>query len=104
MLRLYREIYFDLHIRHFHEKLCQEHRIKSRYSWVQKALQGAGLVAKGRQPTRPVCYGLKQSRSSRVAPSKKKEWQRGTFACSFLLLPVEGDFGWRRELCVSTPA
>ncbi len=48
VLRLYREVYFDLNIRHFHEKLQEEHSIKLSYTWVQKALQGSGLVARGR--------------------------------------------------------
>ena len=46
VLRLYREEYFDLNIRHFHEKLRDKHKIHLSYTWVQKALQGAGLVAK----------------------------------------------------------
>ena len=41
---LYREKYFDLNVRHFHEKLQQEHQIRLSYTWVKKALQGAGLV------------------------------------------------------------
>jgi transposase len=41
---LYREKYFDLNVRHFHEKLQQEHQIGLSYTWVKKALQGAGLV------------------------------------------------------------
>ena len=49
VLRLYRERYFDLNIRHFHEKLSEEHGIQLSYTWVQKALQGAGLVARGRK-------------------------------------------------------
>ena len=49
VLRLYREQYFDLNMRHFHEKLEEEHGIQLSYTWVQKALQGAGLVAKGRK-------------------------------------------------------
>ena len=49
VLRLYRETYFDLNIRHFHEKLGEEHGIRLSYTWVQKALQGAGLVARGRK-------------------------------------------------------
>jgi transposase len=49
VLRLYQEVYFDLNIRHFHEKLREEHGIKLSYTWVQKALQGAGLVARGRK-------------------------------------------------------
>ncbi len=46
VLRLYQERYHDLNIRHFHEKLREEHGIELSYTWVQKALQGAGLVAK----------------------------------------------------------
>jgi transposase len=49
VLRLYKETYFDLNIRHFHEKLQEEHGIRLSYTWVQKALQGAGLVARGRR-------------------------------------------------------
>src|SRR5579864_3534835 len=49
VLRLYREEYFDLNIRHFHEKLGEEHGIELSYTWVQKALQGAGLVACGKR-------------------------------------------------------
>jgi len=46
VLRLYKEIYYDLNMRHFHEKLSEEHGIELSYTWVQKALQGAGLVAR----------------------------------------------------------
>jgi transposase len=46
VLRLFQESYYDLNIRHFHEKLREEHGIKLSYTWVQKALQGAGLVAR----------------------------------------------------------
>ena len=49
VLRLYQEVYFDLNIRHFQEKLSEQHGIKLSYTWVQKALQGAGLVARGRK-------------------------------------------------------
>ena len=59
---LYQETYYDLNIRHFHEKLRDEHAIELSYTWVQKALQGAGLVAKRhkrgphrrRRPRRPM--------------------------------------------------
>ena len=40
---------FDLNVRHFHEKLVQEHGIGWSYTWVKRALQGAGLVARGRK-------------------------------------------------------
>ena len=62
VLGLYQETYYDLNIRHFHEKLRDEHGIELSYTWVQKALQGAGLVAKRhkrgphrrRRPRRPL--------------------------------------------------
>jgi transposase len=62
VLTLYKETYYDLNIRHFHEKLRDEHAIELSYTWVQKALQGAGLVAKRhkrgphrrRRPRRPL--------------------------------------------------
>jgi hypothetical protein len=49
VLALYREQYFDLKVRHFHEKLGEEHAIVLSYSWVKSVLQGAGLVARQRQ-------------------------------------------------------
>ena len=44
VLGLYQERYFDLSVRHFHEKLKEEHLIELSYTWVKQALQGAGLV------------------------------------------------------------
>ena len=49
VLQLYREKYFDLNVRHFHEKLREQHQMEVSYSWVKSALQGAGLVARQRQ-------------------------------------------------------
>src|SRR5215467_14242830 len=49
VLRLYQESYYDLNIRHFHEKLGEEHGIELSYTWVKTALQGAGLVKKERK-------------------------------------------------------
>src|SRR5438552_13292492 len=49
VLQLYREKYFDFNVRHFHEKLSEEHSIDLSYTWVKLALQGAGLVAKQRR-------------------------------------------------------
>jgi len=49
VLGLYREKYFDLNVQHFHEKLGAVHNIEWSYTWVKSALQGAGLVAKGRK-------------------------------------------------------
>ena len=58
VLQLYQERYFDLSVRHFHEKLREEHGIGLSYSWVKQALQGAGLVKKRvkRGPHRPVAH------------------------------------------------
>lgn len=44
VLSLYRDRYFDLNVRHFHEKLVEEHGIGLSYTWVKQALQAAGLV------------------------------------------------------------
>jgi transposase len=44
VLILYRDKYFDLNVRHFHEKLREDHQIGLSYTWVKQALQAAGLV------------------------------------------------------------
>jgi transposase len=49
VLGLYRDCYFDLNVRHFHEKLHREHGVELSYTWVKLALQGAGLVTRGRK-------------------------------------------------------
>jgi transposase len=62
VLQLYRQEYSDHNVRHFHQKLRQEHGIGLSYSWVKAALQGAGLVGKAktrkthrqRRPRRPL--------------------------------------------------
>ncbi len=62
VLRLYREVYFDFNVQHFHEKLCDEHGLNYSYTWVKTALQEAGLVERRkkrgshrkRRPRRPM--------------------------------------------------
>lgn len=49
VLALYRDEYYDLNVRHFHEKLEEKHDIHWSYSWVKNVLQGAGLVKPSRQ-------------------------------------------------------
>jgi transposase len=49
VLALYRDRYFDLNVRHFHEKLRESEGIQLSYSWVKQALQGAGLGARRRK-------------------------------------------------------
>jgi len=62
VLELFREKYSDFNVRHFHEKLREEHDIHYSYTWVKKALQTSGLVGtrrkrgphRRRRPRRPV--------------------------------------------------
>jgi transposase len=49
VLRLFQERYYDLNVRHFHEKLREEHGMALSYTWVYQALVGAGLVQKKRR-------------------------------------------------------
>jgi transposase len=49
ILRLYQEQYGDFNVRHFHEKLREQHHIRLSYTWVKRALQTAGLVNKSRK-------------------------------------------------------
>jgi transposase len=50
VLALYQEQYFDFNVRHFYEKLRDEHEIALSYGWVKTALQTAGLVRKRKKP------------------------------------------------------
>lgn len=43
---LYRNEYFDFNVKHFHEKLVEEHKIEVSYTWTKTLLQKSGLVAK----------------------------------------------------------
>ena len=45
LVGLYRDRYFDLNVRHFHEKLRDQPEIELIYKWMKLALQGARLVA-----------------------------------------------------------
>lgn len=49
VLCLYREKYFDFSVRHFHEKLREQHAILYSYTCIKRLLQGAGLVEKARR-------------------------------------------------------
>ncbi|HEU0050036.1 MAG TPA: helix-turn-helix domain-containing protein, partial [Nitrososphaera sp.] len=48
VLGLYRDKYFDFNVKHYHEKLTEEHSMEVSYTWVKGLLQGSGLVAKDR--------------------------------------------------------
>jgi transposase len=49
VLCLYREKYFDFSVRHFHEKLREEHGIHYSYTCIKVLLQAAGLVLQARK-------------------------------------------------------
>ena len=49
VLKLYREKYFDLNVKHFVEKLHSHEQIDLSYTWVKTALQNAGLVQRYRK-------------------------------------------------------
>jgi transposase len=82
VLGLYREKYFDLNVQHFCEKLREEHGIGLSYTWVKLALQGAGLVKKGRQrgvhrrrrPRRPLAGMLLHLDGSRHRWFRDDRW------------------------------
>ena len=73
VLSLYRDKYFDLNVRHFHEKLCEEHQIGLSYTWVKQALQGGG-------PGKAQGQARRASQASRAASSAGDDaahrWQR----------------------------
>src|SRR5436190_19172316 len=48
VLALYGEQYYDLNVRHFHEKLREDHGMNWSYTWVKNILHGAGLVKRSR--------------------------------------------------------
>ena len=63
VLRLYRQEHAGWNVRHFHEKLKEEHGIQLSYQWVKSALQTAGMAAK-----RPRGRKHRQERPRRPLP------------------------------------
>ena len=84
ILRLYQQRYEDFNVRHFHEKLREQHHIRLSYTWVKQALQTAGLVKKSRK------------RGVRIA-SGKVATQDVLWACS----PGGGTRGTANHRCAS---
>ena len=54
VLGLYRDKYFNFNVKHYHEKLTEEHSMEVSYTWVKGLLQGSGLVAKDRARVRTI--------------------------------------------------
>src|SRR5438270_2392948 len=71
ILGLYREKYFDLNVRHFHEKLRAEHQIALSYTCLTLPLQGSGLVHR-----RPQRRGHRNRRPRRPPPARPLRIQR----------------------------
>jgi len=82
VLHLYRERYYDFNVRHFHEKLVEEHGIGLSYTWVKMLLQGAGLVKqqsrrgahRKRRPRRPMRGMMLHIDASRHAWFQDERW------------------------------
>ncbi len=79
VLRLYREQYADFNVRHFHEKLGEEHDIRLSYTGGKLALQGAGLVAKGRERGVHRKRRKRRPRAGRMLPleGSRHRWFQG---------------------------
>jgi transposase len=73
VLSLYRDKYFDLNVRHFHEKLGEEHQIGLSYTWVKQALQAAGLV---KRKSRRGVHRKRRERASFAGDDAAHRWQR----------------------------
>src|SRR5947208_14176876 len=88
VLKLHREKYFDLNVKHFVEKLHGEEQISLSYAWVKTALQNAGLVTlyakrgphRRKRPRRPLAGTLLPVDASR------HRWIPGVDRCRGLLL------------------
>jgi hypothetical protein len=71
VLALYQETDFALSVRHFHEKLREDHAIELSYPWVKQALPGAGLATR------------RKKRGSHRRRRPRRPWPG-------LLLPIDG--------------
>ncbi|MBX3289304.1 MAG: helix-turn-helix domain containing protein [Acidobacteria bacterium] len=61
VLRLYREQYYDFNVRHFHEKLEEEHSMTISYTWVRNLLQESGWWRKAAAKEAPEEAGAEGS-------------------------------------------
>lgn len=75
VLSLYQERYYDLNIRHFHEKLREEHGIELSYTCVQKALQGQAWL-----PSEPNMEHIAEDGCGGPCPACCCKWIAASFA------------------------
>jgi transposase len=68
VLALYRQQYFDFNVRHFHEKLREQHGISLSYTWVKLALQGV--------PARHPSSAATAAASARNALASRRQFAR----------------------------
>jgi transposase len=81
VLELFETRYFDFTVKHFHEKLVDEHGIRRSYTWTKNALQAAGKVRKAkrrgehrrRRPRKPMVGMMLHQDGSR------HEWVAGQY-------------------------
>jgi transposase len=81
VLELFETRYFDFTVKHFHEKLVDEHGIRRSYTWTKNALQAAGRVRKAkrrgehrrRRPRKPMVGMMLHQDGSR------HEWVAGQY-------------------------
>lgn len=81
VLGLFETRYFDFTVKHFHEKLVDEHGIQRSYTWTKNALQAAGKVRKAkrrgehrrRRPRKPMVGMMLHQDGSR------HEWVAGQY-------------------------
>jgi len=78
VLHLYRERYYDFNVRHFHEKLVEEHGIGLSYTWVKLLLlvkqQSRRGAHRKRRPRRPMRGMLLHIDASRHAWFQDQRW------------------------------
>src|ERR1022692_4310726 len=90
VLGLYREKYFDLNVRHFHEKLQEEHQVEISYSWVIRIAARSGNGGQGAQ-ARSASQTASAATAARDAAAHRR--QRASLVSRRGLVRLAGDYG-----------
>ena len=72
VLRLYRDVYFDLNVRHFHEKLRDKHQIQLSYTLGAVGIAGSGT---GGQAAQARATSAKTSAAAAAGYVAAHRWQ-----------------------------